>query len=82
MQVDVLIGVYRSEHKSRQGTHVEGMKSLSDPLGKQKRDLVSPRQSTMSPIQQQPGISMKAQASPLATASAEPTDSRTASRLA
>jgi hypothetical protein len=58
------------------------MKSLSGSLGKRGNDLVSGGHSTMSTVQQELGISIKAEASTLATASAELTDSYTASRLA
>jgi hypothetical protein len=58
------------------------MKSLSGSLGKRGNDLVSGGHSTMSTVQQKLGISIKAEASTLATASAELTDSYTASRLA
>jgi hypothetical protein len=58
------------------------MKSLSGSLGKRGNDLVSGGHSIMSTVQQELGISIKAEASTLATASAELTDSYTASRLA
>jgi signal transduction histidine kinase len=91
-QADGLFGVDRNELESRPSSGIEGMKSSSEPPDKPERDLVSRRHSTTSTVElkdseaissmgQESGMSTKADASPLDTASAESPDNVTASRL-